>query len=772
MTKRLLLLSLFAMILMIAPAMAELTDTVYVYYGGTFTGTTWHDTTMGKPNSLVQVPVYVSCTAGAQVANLHLPLGVNDIYIDSIIVDTAFKYPYAAGYQGCEYQYPFTAWDDASFLQAWENPGTVEPGMLPTGFHSRSFLGFSDLGGPANPVLYFATPTQCMYFVVKTQDTLTGTLEFGHAYACMQDGHSSTLHGPGAGDPVGGPGYSIRTYYSSIFMSANSAPVIACPTLPANYCGHAYADYPFCVTDVDGNHVTVTSNYGTVVTTKDIAGEWCGYIDFCGVALNNVTLIINATDGSDPADPCTITHFSTSGLVGAIIADMNDSFPMWPGYSAWMPVTLSAGCTCIGGFEFTIVYDPSVLQILDVRREAAIAGGEYWYVNYHPAITPGCPAGTPSGAVKVTFINDLNNQTAPPDPCITVDNTPIFSIKWYVKPEYNYPTNFCIPICFYMCEPVNYQWNAVTDETGLNVWKTEGCLDAFATTNFLDLNCGNIKIQTPGNVVPGDVNHNLQPYEIGDAVLLANYLMDPVTYPLDPWQIIAADVNGDGFVGIADLIMLINIINGTVQPNGKLAPLDTPAIVAMPVNASGNMDVTVNSEASVGGAVVRINHAGVELGAPVANGMDMVYTDKNGVLSVVVYDGTIPAGTHTLFTVPVVGSGSMTFGDVQVSDNVGHTLNASSKVGEALPTSFSVAQNYPNPFNVKTSISFALPTSANVTVTIYNVAGQVVQTINAGQMSAGVNSVIWDASNVGSGVYFYKVVADGFSKTMKATLLK
>jgi len=752
MTKRLLGLSLLAMLFLIASASA-----VDIYVGGTFTGAVWTDTIKGKIDANVDVPVYFDFSAdlGAYVANVHLPLGVNDTYIDNI--------PQAL----CSFAYfPFNAWDDASFLATFE---TAPPN--PAGFHSRSFLGFADLGGPPNPWLHFTSVTQGLKFVIHT---LNNPAWVGTTVMALQNGVSSTLGGPALGDTVGGPGYTANTHYAYLLFSANSAPVLSCPTLPADYCGHAYSEYSFCATDADGNHITVTSNYGTVVTTKDSTGLWCGYIDFCGVALTNVTLTINATDGSDPAVPCTISHFSTTGLIGSMTAWMPDSFPMWPGYADWMPVYLNGGCTCIGGFEFTIVYDPSIFQILDVRREAPIATGEYWYVNYHPAITPGCPPGTPAGAVKVTFINDLNNQTPPQDPCIQVDGTtPIFSIKWYVKPDYNYPTNFCVPICFYMCEPANYNWNAVTDASGRNVWKTEGCLDAFATTNFLDLNCGNIKIQTTGNVVPGDVNHNLQPYEIGDAVLFANWLMDPVAYPLDPWQYHATDVNGDGIFGtIADLIYLINIINGTAMPHGKLAPMDVAATLAMPVNASGNMDVTVNSDVAVGGAVVRINHAGVELGTPVANGLDMIYTDKNGVLSIVLYNGTIAAGTHTLFTVPVIGSGSMTFGDVAVSDNIGHLLNAQTKLGEALPTAFSVAQNYPNPFNVKTSISFALPTASPVTITIYNVAGQVVQTINAGQMDAGVRSVIWDASNVGSGVYFYKVVAGDFSKTMKATLLK
>lgn len=744
-------LSLLAMILMISAAYAQ---NVEVWYGGTFTGTVWNDTIKGKINSNVNVPTYFRCDAGAYVANVHLPLGVRDIYIDAIPRDL------------CTFGYPFNAWDDASYLGTYEG---APPNIA--GWHSRSFLGFADLGGPPNPWMYFETITQGLNFVVHT---VNDTTLIGQTVVAFRNGVSGTLGGPAAGDTLGGPGFPIISHFAYLLFSANSAPVIGTISLPSNFCGHAYSEYTFCVTDADLNDITVTSNYGTVITVTDEPGNWCGYIDFSGVVVNNVTLVVNATDGTDPATPVSIPNFSSSGMIGSIIVDMDDSLPIWPGYSDWMPITMSSGTTCIGGFEFTIVYDPTILQILNVRKEAAIEHGEYWFVNYSPTITPGCPPGSPSAAVKITFINDLNNQVPAPPVCNLPDNTPIFSIKWYVKPDFNYPSNFCIPICFYMCEPMNYRWNAVTDETGMNVWKTEGCDDAYLSTSYLDLNCGNIKIQSAGSVVRGDVNHNSQAYEIGDAVLLANYLMDPATYPLDAWQLHAADINADGALAtIADLIMLINVVNGTIPaPGGKLNPLDIPVTITMPANASGNTNVTVNSSSAIGGALVRINHAGVELGTPTADNMTLIYADKNDVMTVVVYDGSIPAGNHTLFTVPVIGSGLLTFGDVDVSDNIGHTLTATAKLGEALPTSFSVAQNYPNPFNVKTSISFALPNAADVKITVYNVAGQVVQTINAGHMDAGINSVIWDASNVGSGIYLYKVDAGEFNKTMKATLLK
>jgi hypothetical protein len=85
---------------------------------------------------------------------------------------------------------------------------------------------------------------------------------------------------------------------------------------------------------------------------------------------------------------------------------------------------------------------------------------------------------------------------------------------------------------------------------------------------------------------------------------------------------------------------------------------------------------------------------------------------------------------------------------------------------------FAVDQNAPNPFNPTTSINFTIPASGHVTVDVFNVAGQKVETLVNDHMSAGKHSVVWDASGFSNGVYFYTVKAGDHSQTMKMTLLK
>ncbi len=83
----------------------------------------------------------------------------------------------------------------------------------------------------------------------------------------------------------------------------------------------------------------------------------------------------------------------------------------------------------------------------------------------------------------------------------------------------------------------------------------------------------------------------------------------------------------------------------------------------------------------------------------------------------------------------------------------------------------------PNPFNMETHITFGLPEQAQVTLTIYNILGEKIRTLVAGELGAGVHTVRWDSRDesgdmMASGIYFYRLEANGFAKTMKMILMK
>jgi len=89
-----------------------------------------------------------------------------------------------------------------------------------------------------------------------------------------------------------------------------------------------------------------------------------------------------------------------------------------------------------------------------------------------------------------------------------------------------------------------------------------------------------------------------------------------------------------------------------------------------------------------------------------------------------------------------------------------------------VPTAFALGSNYPNPFNPTTTISYDVPTTANVSLMIYDALGQRVTDLVAGEHVPGFYSVQWDASGFASGVYYYRLVAGDFIEVKKMMLVR
>ena len=94
------------------------------------------------------------------------------------------------------------------------------------------------------------------------------------------------------------------------------------------------------------------------------------------------------------------------------------------------------------------------------------------------------------------------------------------------------------------------------------------------------------------------------------------------------------------------------------------------------------------------------------------------------------------------------------------------------ETGSGSPVSYKLSQNYPNPFNPTTTIEFSLPKSQNVTLKVYNLLGQEVATLINSNMTAGNHSINFNASNLSSGLYIYKISAGSFTSARKMMLLK
>ena len=88
------------------------------------------------------------------------------------------------------------------------------------------------------------------------------------------------------------------------------------------------------------------------------------------------------------------------------------------------------------------------------------------------------------------------------------------------------------------------------------------------------------------------------------------------------------------------------------------------------------------------------------------------------------------------------------------------------------PAQFSLGQNYPNPFNPATTIGYSVPRQSQVNITVFNALGQTVSTLVSGIEDAGVHEVRFDGTGLASGVYFYRLQADGYVQTRRLLLLK
>ena len=93
-------------------------------------------------------------------------------------------------------------------------------------------------------------------------------------------------------------------------------------------------------------------------------------------------------------------------------------------------------------------------------------------------------------------------------------------------------------------------------------------------------------------------------------------------------------------------------------------------------------------------------------------------------------------------------------------------------ISTEIPVDYTLQQNYPNPFNPVTNIKFSVPKTGLVKLTVYDAAGREAAVLFNGELSAGTYNYDFDASQLASGIYFYKLEADDFSQTKKMVLIK
>ncbi len=112
------------------------------------------------------------------------------------------------------------------------------------------------------------------------------------------------------------------------------------------------------------------------------------------------------------------------------------------------------------------------------------------------------------------------------------------------------------------------------------------------------------------------------------------------------------------------------------------------------------------------------------------------------------------------------------FDDLDVNVDVSDLPTSADDNARDVPAAFELRQNYPNPFNPTTNIQFALPEQSDITLEVFNVMGQRVAVLAGGVYQAGQHTVEFDASELASGIYIYRLQAGSFTQTHKMMLVK
>ncbi|MDE2725499.1 MAG: T9SS type A sorting domain-containing protein, partial [Gemmatimonadota bacterium] len=275
-----------------------------------------------------------------------------------------------------------------------------------------------------------------------------------------------------------------------------------------------------------------------------------------------------------------------------------------------------------------------------------------------------------------------------------------------------------------------------------------------------------------------------------------------------------ADVNDDGTVDVDDFLEFVMSFGRTA-----VGPATKPLVLLPGINENAEFSLSLGSERVVAGELVAVDVSLANVAALVGYGFALNYeTDKFEFVSVAPADEDLlkSTGGETLFH-HIVSDGQVTVanglyngtavsggGDVvrfvfrvlrEFEDNARFEIadglvfdpsqlqNPAVVAGvlelQSTPREFALHQNFPNPFNPDTTIKYDLAESADVTLQIYNVLGQVVRTLVASEaQNAGRYQIRWNGMDdrgvpVSSGIYFYQISADGkFSDVRKLMLLK
>jgi hypothetical protein len=601
---------------------------------------------------------------------------------------------------------------------------------------------------------------------------------------------------------------------TSVNVTLNSPPIVTCPpTVDTIVCD---PDVEICVggftcTDPDGNLASTQVTGGTLI------GDSICFLPVEG--LN--TLTITCIDSCGAESSCSMDVVVRFGPRICI-----DTLSAMPNSEASVCLRMDTGGIPWGGFDFLLGYDASLITFTSAEPGQFLVDCGWEYFTYRIVTPPSgsaissrttsADAASGSGFVRIVAIADMNNSNLHPS-CLTPDSGDIIAcLNFRVTNDWSLSCrDALIDWCWFDCGD-----NSVSNPAGDTLYISSfanGSVVNWEGTDFTGLDgvggpplpcpsdkgepqeclrfCGGkIRILCPGEIdARADVNLNNVAYEIADAVLYSQYFIaGPSVFIINAdGQIAASDVNADGVtLTVADLVYLIRVITGDEQPiqedllGGGPKVAGSVGTVNIDASTSGSFTtVSTRSDFDMGAGLFVFNTNGASVNSVQltsrSSAMDLQYQVQGDELRVLVFNiadrARIAAGEGEILTISTSGNHALDLIRVEAATFNGGALEANF-TSKVLPTQFALHQNYPNPFNPSTSFTVDFPTATDYTVSIYNIAGQVVRTF-AGAAQAGSTTIHWDGANevgqpVASGMYFYQISAGSHTDVRKMVLMK
>lgn len=572
----------------------------------------------------VSVPIWIKCDEN--IAFVNLSLATQNEYVSSRLGGVPIG--------------PLTGWDlqFQSPANNWPSPGLT----------TQTFLGIAD----------FVLPVP-NYINTNGQWVLIGAFKIHTTTNPSAIGHDSYLY-PGE-DPTQGLTVIFDEFWNPIvprmrfsilrFQSTTNPPQIISPEDNAGYTinGPFPFSIPFTATDPDSDYISMSVDFPypfTLTQVQSVPG-YANYNFSWTPALNQRARFwanFIATDADHATDVNTV-NINIQPISLNISIDST-----FPGYPVALDISLNqvGFNAAIGGFNILMAFDQLSLSVDTVIFLDSVARWEYKMFTRNSA---------GPGTLRLMGLANIYYHNSP---LIREGNHKIARIKFNTA---NNPG--LIGMFLAMALPdTSLAVNVLSDSSGYLVFHPE-------------IHGGGIKFLAPQSYLLGDINLNGAPYEIGDAVVLSAYLVDPIQYPLNPVQMAASDCNQDGLPAtVADLIYLLAIINGSIPgpralPNPGMAQIDIEHIADM-------ARLICKSESPIGGALIRLEHGNIQIDQITApSGFTLKHSDREGIITILIYSDngqTNLTGQAIDIKIASGNSGKLRIQSQEISDNYGRIM--------------------------------------------------------------------------------------------------